>query len=102
MKARRSRQTQHDVLRGVSEQSEKPGGKAKLDCKSDKRKIEWVPIASLTPYPNNPRTHSPAQIRQIAQSIRRFGWTVPLLIDQNDRVIAGHARLEACPYQKFH
>ena len=57
--------------------------------------IELRPIDSLKPYARNPRTHSPAQIRQIAQSIRKFGWTVPVLIDQGGRVIAGHARIEA-------
>src|ERR1035437_1464961 len=95
MKTKRSRQTPHDVLRGVPEQSEKPGGKAQLGCKSDKRRVEWVPIASLRPHPNNPRTHSRAQIRQIIGSIRTFGWMVPILVDQNGRVIAGHARLDA-------
>lgn len=50
---------------------------------------------SLKPYANNPRTHSKAQIKQIAESIKAFGWTNPILIDDKDGVIAGHGRLEA-------
>jgi DNA modification methylase len=52
-------------------------------------------IQSLILYADNPRTHSAKQIRQIATSIVEFGWTVPILIDRNSRVIAGHGRLAA-------
>jgi ParB-like chromosome segregation protein Spo0J len=58
-------------------------------------KIELLPISSLKPYARNPRTHSPKQIRQIADSIRRFGFTNPVLVDAEGRVIAGHGRVEA-------
>jgi len=51
--------------------------------------------ASLKPNPGNPRTHSRRQIQQIAKSIREYGFINPILIDQSDRVIAGHGRLEA-------
>lgn len=54
-----------------------------------------VPVSSLKPYANNPRTHTKKQIRQIAESIRTFGWTNPVLVDANDRIIAGHGRVEA-------
>ncbi|MEM7472587.1 MAG: DNA methyltransferase [Pseudomonadota bacterium] len=54
-----------------------------------------APVADLAPYPNNPRTHTTKQIRQIARSIERFGWTNPILIDAENGVIAGHGRLEA-------
>jgi 16S rRNA G966 N2-methylase RsmD len=57
--------------------------------------VELVPISSLNPYPNNARTHTKRQIRQIADSIRTFGWTNPVLVDANDRIIAGHGRVEA-------
>jgi ParB-like chromosome segregation protein Spo0J len=50
---------------------------------------------SLILYAGNPKTHSAKQIRQIADSILEFGWTVPILIDRNGRVIAGHGRLAA-------
>jgi DNA modification methylase len=57
--------------------------------------VETVPVASLRPSPRNPRTHSRAQIGQIADSVRTFGWTVPLLVDDAGEVIAGHGRLAA-------
>ncbi|MDZ7736895.1 MAG: ParB/Srx family N-terminal domain-containing protein [Gammaproteobacteria bacterium] len=57
--------------------------------------VIYRPITALTPYTNNPRTHSKHQIRQIADSIQQFGFTNPLLIDGNNGVIAGHGRLEA-------
>jgi hypothetical protein len=52
-------------------------------------------IEDLKPLPRNPRTHSPKQIEQIADSIRNFGWTNPILIDAENNVIAGHGRLVA-------
>jgi DNA modification methylase len=58
-------------------------------------RIETVPPGSLSPYANNPRTHSKKQVRQIAKSIERFGFTNPILIDGTGGVIAGHGRLEA-------
>ncbi|MEL7481376.1 MAG: DNA methyltransferase [Pseudomonadota bacterium] len=58
-------------------------------------KIVFRDPASLKPYANNPRTHSKAQVRQIAESIKAFGWTNPILVDDADGVIAGHGRLEA-------
>jgi hypothetical protein len=53
-------------------------------------------IAELKPDPVNPRLHSKKQIRQIANSIEAFGCNVPILIDRDDNVIAGHGRLLAC------
>lgn len=52
-------------------------------------------VEDLKPYQRNPRKHSPEQIAKVARSIREFGWTNPILIDRNDMVVAGHARLEA-------
>jgi ParB-like chromosome segregation protein Spo0J len=57
--------------------------------------VEQVPICSLKPYGNNPRTHSKKQIRQLATSITTFGWTNPVLVDAGNRIIAGHGRVEA-------
>jgi DNA modification methylase len=54
-----------------------------------------VSVDSLTPYAQNPRTHAKAQIEQIRRSIREFGFTNPLLIDEAGQVIAGHGRLLA-------
>jgi ParB-like chromosome segregation protein Spo0J len=53
-------------------------------------------IEELKPDPTNPRLHSKKQIRQIADSIKAFGFNVPLLIDRELKVIAGHGRLSAC------
>lgn len=53
------------------------------------------PIDALVPYDRNARTHSEEQIEQLAESIRAFGFTNPLLIDEDRNVIAGHGRLEA-------
>jgi DNA modification methylase len=58
--------------------------------------IDYVSIERLKPDPNNARQHTAKQIRQIAQSIESFGFNVPLLIDRDLNVIAGHGRLLAC------
>src|SRR6516162_4149585 len=52
--------------------------------------------AELKPDPANPRRHSKKQIKQIAKSIRVFGFNVPVLVDRDSNVIAGHGRLLAC------
>lgn len=57
--------------------------------------IEYRRAVDLTPYPNNSRTHSQEQIDQIAGSIQEFGFTNPILIDEDSEIIAGHGRLEA-------
>ena len=51
--------------------------------------------SALKPNPRNPRTHSRKQLRQIADSIKRFGFTNPVLIDADGSIIAGHGRVEA-------
>ena len=61
----------------------------------DDLEVETRPVATLKPYGRNPHTHSKKQVRQIAESIRTFGWTNPILIDAMGGVIAGHGRLEA-------
>ena len=55
----------------------------------------FLPIDSLSPFKRNARTHSKAQIKQIADSIRKFGFTNPVLIDENNTILAGHGRTEA-------
>ena len=61
----------------------------------DNLKITYQSPATLQPRATNPRTHSRKQIRQIADSIERFGFTNPVLIDDCSRIIAGHGRVEA-------
>lgn len=57
--------------------------------------LEYRLTDSLEPYKRNPRIHSPAQVEQIAASIREFGFNNPILLDSDGTVIAGHGRLEA-------
>ena len=58
--------------------------------------VEWRVISSLRPNPQNPRRHSSRQLKQLARSIEALSCLVPILIDQNGNVLAGHARLLAC------
>ncbi|WP_343040221.1 DNA methyltransferase [Nitratireductor arenosus] len=57
--------------------------------------IQYRPIDALRPYPKNARTHSKKQIRQIAASITEFGFTNPVLVDDDGTILAGHGRVEA-------
>jgi ParB-like chromosome segregation protein Spo0J len=59
-------------------------------------KIVYCRIDTLKPDPANPRRHTKRQIRQIADSIKTFGFNVPILIDRDGQVVAGHGRLLAC------
>lgn len=58
-------------------------------------RVERWSLAKLTPYARNARTHSPAQVDQIAASMREWGWTNPILVDETGQIIAGHGRLAA-------
>lgn len=55
----------------------------------------WRKLSELIPDERNARTHSPEQVAQIAASIREFGWTNPVLVDEAGRLIAGHGRVMA-------
>jgi len=66
------------------------------------KKDEWpadsvkrVSLAELVPYANNSRLHSPEQVKQIAEAMKEFGWTNPILVDEDNMIIAGHGRLQA-------
>lgn len=63
--------------------------------------ISYRPISALRANKKNPRTHTKAQIAKVAASIEEFGWTVPILIDSADRIVAGHGRLEAARLLKL-
>lgn len=52
-------------------------------------------VEDLIPYARNSRTHSDAQVAQIAASVREFGWTNPVLVDGENGIIAGHGRVLA-------
>ena len=58
-------------------------------------KIDQTLISALKPYERNARTHSKKQIQQIACSIEQFGFNNPVLIDSDNRIIAGHGRVQA-------
>lgn len=64
-----------------------------LDVK--KLEVTYRPIEELRPRAGNPRTHSKKQLAQIAASLKRFGFTNPVLIDDGDGIVAGHGRVEA-------
>jgi ParB-like chromosome segregation protein Spo0J len=58
-------------------------------------RVERRSLKSLIPYANNPRQHPPAQIDQLVASITKFGFTVPILVDEKGVILAGHGRAEA-------
>ena len=58
-------------------------------------KVERRPIDDLIPYARNSRTHSDEQVAQIAASMREWGWTNPVLVDEEGGIIAGHGRIMA-------
>ena len=63
--------------------------------------IEYKSVDDLIPYVNNSRTHSDEQVTQVAASIKEFGFTNPILIDENNGIIAGHGRLMAAKKLKL-
>lgn len=80
------RQGQKCAIRGS------PDGSA---LRRSERKIEHVALRSLKPSKRNARTHSQKQIRQIANSILKFGWVVPIIVDEDGNIIAGVGRYDA-------
>jgi DNA modification methylase len=65
-------------------------GKASVELE-----VTYQSVEALKPYPRNPRTHSKHQICQIAESIKQFGFLVPVLVDGENTIIAGHGRVAA-------
>lgn len=57
--------------------------------------VTMRPITDLTEAAANSRLHTPEQVSQIAASIKEFGWTIPVLVDEHGVLIAGHARVRA-------
>ena len=57
--------------------------------------IIYQPPTALKPRKSNPRTHTKAQLKQIVDSIRTFSFTNPVLVDEENGLIAGHGRVEA-------
>ena len=77
----------------LSTQSEVAGAKPTRQWPADR--VERWPIERLIPYANNPRLHSEADLDKIGASIIEFGWTMPLLVDEEGNLIAGQLRLGA-------
>lgn len=59
----------------------------------DKLNIEYKSIRDLKPYKKNAKKHSKEQVEQIANSIKEFGFTQPVIVDKNNEVVAGHGRI---------
>jgi ParB-like chromosome segregation protein Spo0J len=57
--------------------------------------VERWPLQRLVPFARNARTHSSSQVDQISASMREWGWTNPILVDEQGTIIAGHGRVEA-------
>ena len=68
---------------------------------SEKLKIVYRPLQELSPYAHNARTHSTEQVAQLVESIKQFGWTNPVLIDEKGKIIAGHGRVMAAEMLKM-
>jgi site-specific DNA-methyltransferase (adenine-specific) len=64
-------------------------------------KVERWPIEKLVPYARNARTHADEQVSQIAASIKEWGWTTPVLVDETGGIIAGHGRTLAAQRLKM-
>ncbi|MGB6401558.1 MAG: ParB/Srx family N-terminal domain-containing protein, partial [Candidatus Sulfotelmatobacter sp.] len=66
------------------------------EIRSSRLTIQHRPVDTLRLDPLNPRDHSKKQIAQVAESIRAFGFNVPVLIDADNKIMAGHGRVLAC------
>ena len=66
-----------------------------MSDKGKETRYELVEIGRLIPYARNARTHSDAQIAQIAASIREFGFLAPIIISGDDTILCGHGRFYA-------
>ena len=72
-----------------------PGAVAATEARWPADAVERRPVAALVPYARNARVHSDEQVAQIAASIREWGWTMPVLVDEAGTIIAGHGRVLA-------
>src|SRR6202049_355671 len=66
-----------------------------MELKVNQPRVVMMPVRDLRPNKRNARTHSKKQIRQIANSIQRFKWTYPILVDENGEIICGQGRWQA-------
>lgn len=95
MAVKKKKAVNKKVPRGTKSKPKKKAAKRPKKLKASALKIKRVETSELTPYAKNSRTHSDVQVAQIAASINEFGFTNPILIDEDHGVIAGHGRLLA-------
>lgn len=65
------------------------------DAPAGTLRLEWWPVERVMPYAKNAKSHPPAQVALLAQSIEEHGWTQPLVVRSDGDLVAGHGRLEA-------
>lgn len=82
-------------------ENEMSGDKSEPRASNDALWIEYWPLDRLIPYARNARTHSEAQIAEIAGSIRTFGFANPILVGEDGDIVAGHGRLAAARLLRF-
>ena len=70
-------------------------GRSSLECENLALKVEYLATSSLIPDPQNARKHTQHQLAKLKAAMAEFGFTNPILIDENQKVLAGHARLDA-------
>ena len=75
--------------------SQRPDLEHVVAANVEQRSIEQINVEVLKPAPGNPRKHPKKQLKAIIKSVESVGWTVPLLIDEDDEILAGHGRLQA-------
>lgn len=63
--------------------------------------VQWVDIEKITPYEKNAKKHDKTQIANVAESIKQFGWTQPIVCDKDGVIIIGHCRLLAAKKLKL-
>jgi ParB-like chromosome segregation protein Spo0J len=66
-----------------------------MELKPGAREITMLPVEALKPYGRNPRKHPDEQVQAIMRSIEQFGFTNPILVDDDNAILAGHGRLKA-------
>ena len=76
-------------------QSEPAGARPTRPWPADR--VERWPIERLIPYANNARLHTEADLDKLAAAIRKWGWTTPVLVDEEGNLLAGHGRIAAAP-----
>lgn len=90
----KSRKRTKHLQRSIEDQLEVGKTSTRLP-QVDQPEVRLLPLRALKRATKNARTHSKKQIKQVANLILRFGWTYPILADEDRRIIAGHARWEA-------